>query len=96
MRVCPQADFVSSRQSRDETGFCYGALYPQRAIITITVSGCVGSTLNTILQNDFRRRGEGQATQPTPATLVTLPTAPSPHIALRSPRCQWQCARGGV
>ena len=34
MRVCPQADFVSSRQSRDETGFCYGALlaYTQRAI----------------------------------------------------------------
>lgn len=29
MRVCPQADFVSSRQSRDETGFCYGALYPE-------------------------------------------------------------------
>ena len=86
---------LSTVERRDRI-LLWGPIPREPLIITITVSGCVGSTLNTILQNDFRRRGEGQATQPTPATLVTLPTAPSPHIALRSPRCQWQCARGGV
>lgn len=94
---------LSTVERRDRILLWGPTVYPQRAIITITVSGCVGSTLNTILQNDFRRRGEGQATQPTPATLVTLPTAPSPHIghcaavagASGSARARW-CVSGVV
>ena len=49
MRVCPQADFVSSRQSRDETGFCYGALYPESGAITPYNNNCVRCVVSGVV-----------------------------------------------
>lgn len=99
MRVCPQADFVSSRQSRDETGFCYGALrYPESQNNNKLCQAAWGQHSTQFCKMIFAAGGRARPHSPPQPHWSRCPPPPAPTlvIALRSPVPVAVRARGGV